>query len=102
VSHIDKMASVLKRIKVSGDNRRVPQETITQLGVTGQLPQPVTIDALSDNVLLEIFDVYMDEYRFRTSSTGNTQHSYDGWHTLVHVCDRWRCVVFASPRRLGM
>jgi hypothetical protein len=96
------MASVSKRIKVSGDNRRVPQETITQLGVTGQLPQPVTIDALSDNVLLEIFDVYMDEYRFRTSSTGNTQHSYDGWHTLVHVCDRWRCVVFASPRRLGM
>jgi hypothetical protein len=75
-------------------------ETIIQLGVTGQLPQPVTIDVLSDNVLLELFNVYLDEYRFR--SIGNTQHFHDGWHTLVHVCDRWRCVVFASPRRLGV
>ncbi|KAI9452736.1 hypothetical protein F5148DRAFT_497014 [Russula earlei] len=25
-----------------------------------------------------------------------------GWHTLVHVCQRWRCIVFASPRRLNL
>jgi len=28
--------------------------------------------------------------------------SYDAWHTLVHVCQSWRFVVFASPRRLGL
>jgi hypothetical protein len=26
----------------------------------------------------------------------------DKWHTLVHVCRRWRDVVFASPRRLNL
>jgi hypothetical protein len=24
------------------------------------------------------------------------------WHTLVHVCQRWRQIVFASPRRLNL
>ena len=24
------------------------------------------------------------------------------WQTLVHVCHRWRCVVFGSPRRLNL
>ena len=28
--------------------------------------------------------------------------SYDKWHTLVHMCGRWRCIVFASPRRLDL
>ena len=26
----------------------------------------------------------------------------DVWHTLVHVCQRWRFVVFASPRHLDL
>jgi hypothetical protein len=26
----------------------------------------------------------------------------DGWQKLVHVCRRWRCVVFASPHRLNL
>ena len=26
----------------------------------------------------------------------------DAWHTLVHVCQRWRYVVFGSPRRLNL
>jgi hypothetical protein len=30
------------------------------------------------------------------------EHHYDGWHALVHVCRRWRNVVFASPRRLRL
>ncbi|KAI0288907.1 hypothetical protein BC826DRAFT_651102 [Russula brevipes] len=55
-------------------------------GNEGQL----TIDILPDEVLLEIFDIYMD---------------YDNvhrWPTLVHVCRRWRSVVFASTRRLNL
>ena len=27
---------------------------------------------------------------------------YDAWHKLIHVCQSWRCVVFASPRRLNL
>jgi len=35
--------------------------------------------------------------RFRPLS-----HKEDAWHTLVHVCRRWRDVVFGSPRRLDL
>ncbi|KAI9443681.1 hypothetical protein F5148DRAFT_1379821 [Russula earlei] len=51
----------------------------------------VTINTLPDDVLLEIFHFYVDQDK-RTN----------GWHTLVHVCQRWRHVVFASPRRLNL
>jgi hypothetical protein len=57
----------------------------------------VTIGTLPDDVLLEIFDFYVDEYPRPFS-----EHGDDGWHTLVHVCRRWRNVVFASPRRLHL
>ena len=46
---------------------------------------------LPDNVLLDIFDFYLDQ-------VGHV----DAWHTLVHVCRQWRGVVFASPRRLNL
>jgi hypothetical protein len=50
---------------------------------------------LPDDVLLEIFDFY------------RTNHDYSRrpvwkWHLLVHVCRRWRQVVFASPHRLKL
>ena len=50
----------------------------------------VTIDMLPDIALLQIFDFYLD-----TAWIGD-------WHTLVHVCQRWRIVVFGSPRRLNL
>jgi len=47
---------------------------------------------LPGNVLLEIFNFYVV-----------SSYSIDIWHTLVHVCQRWRrYVVFASPRGLDM
>ncbi|KAI0292177.1 hypothetical protein BC826DRAFT_1186632 [Russula brevipes] len=49
-----------------------------------------TIDKLPDDVLLETFDSYL------------AGQNLDQWHTLVHVCRRWRNVVFASPRRLDL
>jgi hypothetical protein len=51
----------------------------------------VTIETLPDDPLLGIFDFYVEATR-----------DDDRWHTLVHVCPRWRNVVFASPRRLGL
>ncbi|KAH9963620.1 hypothetical protein BC827DRAFT_1383141 [Russula dissimulans] len=51
----------------------------------------VTFGTLPDDVLLEIFDFYVVE-----------AEDVDGWHTLVHVCRRWRNVVFSAPRRLEL
>ena len=50
----------------------------------------MTIDILPDVALLEIFDFYGDE-----------EHT-EAWRTLVHVCQKWRNVVFGSPRRLNL
>ena len=49
---------------------------------------------LPNDVLLEIFDFC------RTNC--DTFLSVWEWHLLVHVCPRWRQVVFASPLRLNL
>ena len=58
------------------------------------------IDALPDNVLLEIFNFYVDKAQHHYNERG--RHPEDAWHTLVHVCKRWRCIVFESPHRLNL
>ena len=50
----------------------------------------MTIDVLPDVALLDIFDFYL------------AQEHIEAWHTLVHVCRKWRNVVFGSPRRLNL
>jgi hypothetical protein len=67
--------------ELSGTGRRVPRVT------------RVSINILPDDVLLDIFDHYMIPPNYR---------GIDAWHTLVHVCQRWRYVVFDSPRRLDL
>jgi hypothetical protein len=52
----------------------------------------VTIDMFPDVVLLEIFDFYVVYNLYQSSE----------WITLVHVCQKWRTVVFGSPRRLDL
>jgi len=54
----------------------------------------VTIDELPDDVLVETF--------FYANINDWGPPVYNLWHTLVHVCRRWRYVVFASPRRLNL
>ncbi|KAI0286437.1 hypothetical protein BC826DRAFT_83879 [Russula brevipes] len=52
----------------------------------------LTINILPDDVLLEVFDIHVVN-----------EHVYhDRWHALVHVCRRWRTVVFASTRHLKL
>ena len=59
----------------------------------------MTIDVLPDDVLLQTFEFYLG----KDDTVGiNYGRNYDGWQTLVHVCLRWRCIVFASPRRLDL
>ena len=54
---------------------------------------------LPDDVLLEIFDFYVDEHRDVAEFYKN---EIEEWQTLVHVCRRWRSVVFGSSRRLNL
>jgi len=60
----------------------------------------VTIDALPDNVLLDTFEFCLGKENSDVVLDYN--HTYDGWQMLVHVSCRWRCLVFASPRRLDL
>ena len=55
------------------------------------------IDVLPDDVLLEIFDFYLDGPPSFPQKT-----SIEAWQLLVHVCRRWRSLVFGSPRRLNL
>ena len=68
----------------------------TNFRITGRLYPRATAGTygsatLPDYVLLEIFSFYVDG-----------AHDEDEWHTLVHVCQTWRKVVFTSPRRLRL
>ena len=54
-----------------------------------------TIDILPDEVLLAIFDSWVDEDVLEKKEV-------EAWQLLVHVCRRWRSVVFGSPRRLNL
>jgi hypothetical protein len=51
----------------------------------------VTIDILHDDILLCIFKVYV-----------NGTYKREEWRTLVHVCRRWRTLVFESPHHLNV
>lgn len=51
----------------------------------------MTVDILPDDVLLEIFSLFL-------AGKLNTV----AWRRLVHVCQRWRALVFASARYLDI
>jgi F-box-like len=57
----------------------------------------ISIDMLPDDVLLEIFDFYVGEDLLTQKGI-----LVDLWRKLVHVCRRWRSLVFGSPRRLKL
>jgi hypothetical protein len=58
------------------------------------------IDVLPDDVLLEIF--YFHTIMNRNVPPYGKKASENVWQPLVHVCRRWRNLVFGSPRRLNM
>jgi hypothetical protein len=51
----------------------------------------LTIDTLPEDALLYVFDFYVAQ-----------ASDVEAWRTLVHVCRRWRNLVFGSPRRLNL
>ena len=73
----------------------IPQRLLLTRCDVGQV---VSIDMLPDDVLLEIFHFLVDD-------GGRPRILMDvskWWQTLVHVCRRWRSVVFGSPRWLNL
>ena len=55
----------------------------------------ILIDILPDEILLAIFDFYVKVY-------WETKREIEKWQSLVHVCRRWRSIVFRSPCRLDL
>jgi len=73
--------------------------TCTELHRADRLYPWMTINVLPDNVLLDTFEFYLG----KDDADGfDDNHNYDGWQTLVHVCGRWRCIMFASPHHLDL
>jgi hypothetical protein len=60
--------------------------------------QRATIESLPNEVLLEVFHFHLIEI---DEEEGPWEPRW-WWHTLVHVCRRWRCVVFDAPLRLDL
>jgi F-box-like len=99
--HADRNCRGSNKVEVS-DDRQVTscQWTITEWGGTDQVYPRVTFGALPDDVLLEIFNFYLAIMVFEPSWF--RPFPEDAWHMLVHVCKRWRSIVFASPHRLKL
>jgi hypothetical protein len=53
---------------------------------------------LPDVALLEVFDFYVVDAR----DVPYRDEKIEAWHTLVHVCRKWRSVVLGSPLRLNL
>jgi hypothetical protein len=69
--------------------------TSTDLHGTGQSNRrPTTINMLSDDILLGVFNFCRDDHPYFSPV-------WD-WHLLVHVCRKWRQIVFASPHGLNL
>ena len=59
-----------------------------------------TIDLIPDDVLLEIFDSCRISEIYSSYSFQRRWNS--AWERPVHVCQRWRRLIFSSPRRLRL
>jgi len=80
-------------------NAYLEQESYTHPSATSPMTPlalksaKVTIHVLPDDVLLEIFDLCRESNEYCTQRV---------WRPLVHVCRRWRHIIFASPRHLQL
>ena len=74
----------------------------------GNSPHTASIHILDDYSLLNIFYIYRpaifdgDEGYFDLIQGGRIWDRERWWHKLVHVCHRWRTLIFGSTRYLGL
>ena len=84
-----------KNARAQGTSSASPWHQRRALTLCGTGESHTTIDILSDDVLLGIFDFCRKNHDY-------TRHEVWKWHLLVYVCQRWRQVIFASPHRLNL
>jgi hypothetical protein len=85
------------RIQGTAQDRGTLSNNVLQRALTcgeGQSDGYAMIDVLPDDVLLVVFDAH----RIRQSGISDCRGWR--WDRLVHVCRRWRQIIFASPLRL--
>ena len=91
---------VLHVHRSSSCDERTSYVTCLQLLLTVSAGHATT-NILPDDVLLNIFDfIRVIPFEVRQDRVGRTRPSW--WHPLVHVCQRWRTVIFASPKFLDL
>jgi hypothetical protein len=69
------------------------QRVLTLCGTGDSYSHATTISMLPDLALLEIFDFYQ---------INHNSSRIQWWSLLVHVCRRWRQIIFESPIRLNL
>lgn len=82
-------------MKISFKRRLLSNSEGCRLGLS-------TIDTLSDDVLLCIFNSYRRTISCSQSFIISNGWGIWPWHKLVHVCRRWRRLVFAYPVYLDL
>ncbi|KAH9172836.1 hypothetical protein EDB89DRAFT_1905739 [Lactarius sanguifluus] len=87
----DSSSGAASHIRKIAQGRRKKQKDVRAQGKDYR--PDTTINMLPDNVLLEIFDICQE--------TDAMEHVW-GWHFFVHVCRRWRQIIFDSPNRLNL
>ncbi|KAH9172835.1 hypothetical protein EDB89DRAFT_840034 [Lactarius sanguifluus] len=87
----DSSSGAASHIRKIGQGRWKKQKNVRAQGKDYR--PDTTINMLPDNVLLEIFDLCQE--------TDAMEHVW-GWHFFVHVCRRWRQIIFDSPNRLNL
>ena len=97
--HVERSCCRLKRAEVSDPKQVLLMMTSTEFGSADRLYPRVTIDVLPDDVLLDTFEFYLGK---DDPNGSDYTRNYHEWQTLVHVCGRWRYIVFASPRHLDL
>ena len=64
----------------------------------------MTVNTLPDDIFLEIFAFYLSYY-YSPFNRHNYWHPLEhttAWQRLVHVCQRWRDIIYGSPRYLDL
>ena len=76
---------------------------IAVLRAVEPLYQSGTIGSIPDDPLLVIFSFYVEEsYKLYDPVVFGSIKELEAWRLLVHVCRRWRNLVFSSPRHLNL
>ena len=68
------------------------------LNSTVSVARAASIDNVPDDVLLQIFDFC----RVGHTPLWSPFRPILEWQKLIHVCRRWRLIIFSSPRRLDL